>query len=320
MKHAACLSALLAALPAMANAQSVYPAKPVRWIVPYAPGGGTDIMVRAVAQKMAEGWGQSIIIDNRPGGGTNIGAEAAARAAPDGYTLFAPGVANAINVTLFAKLNYDIVRDFAHVTNLGKIPGILAVHPSLPVKDARGLIALAKARPNELRHGSPGIGSPQHLAAELFKSFGGIRMVHVPYRGAAPAIADIVGGHTEVYFGAILSTLPQVRNGRLRALGVTSLKRVAATPDFPTLHEQGIKDFESSSWIMASVPAATPREVIQRIHREAARATGLADVRERMAADGTEMVGDTPEAATAFLRAEVEKWGRAVKASGAKPE
>ena len=241
-------------------------------------------------------------------------------ALPICYTLFAPGVANAINVALFAKLNYDIVRDFVHVSNLCKIPGILVSHPSLPAKNAQELIALARARPGELRHGSPGIGSPQHLGAELFKSITGIRMIHVPYRGAAPAITDVVGGHTEVYFGAILSTLPQVKNGRLRALAVTSLKRVAVVPEIATLNEQGLKGFESASWIFVSVPASTPRDIVNRLHREAVRATGMQDVRERMAGEGTEMVGDTPDQATAFLKGEIEKWGRAVRASGAKPE
>lgn len=301
-------------------AQPAYPAKAVRWIVPYAPGGGTDILARAVGAKLSEAWAQPVIIENRPGGGTNIGAEVAARSAPDGYTLFAPGVANAINVALFPKLNYDIVRDFAHVTNLAKIPGIVVVHPSVPAKNIQELIALARARPNELRHGSAGIGSPSHLAAEILKSMSGVKMIHVPYKGAAPAITDIMGGHLEIYFGAILSTLPSVKNGRLRALGVTSLKRVAAVPEMPTLNEQGLKGFETASWVLVSAPAGTPRDIITRIHRDAARAVGMNDVRERMAADGTEMVGDTPEQVTAFVKAEIEKWGKAVRASGAKPE
>ena len=322
MKRGALLLGAAAMLPAAggAQAQTAYPVKAVRWIVPYAPGGGTDILVRAVGQKLAEAWTQPVVVENRPGGSTNIGAEFVARSVPDGYTLFAPGVANAINVTLFPKLNYDIVRDFAHVTNLAKIPGILVVHPSLPVKNVQEWLALAKARPNELRHGSPGIGSPQHLTAELVKSIAGVRMVHVPYKGAAPALTDIVGGHIEVYFGAIISTLPQVRNGRLRALGVTALNRVAAAPEIPTLSEQGLKGFETASWVLVSVAAATPRDIIGRIHRDAARATGMPDIRERMAADGAEMVGDAPEQVTAFLKAEIEKWGRAVRASGARPE
>ncbi len=315
-----CGAALMLLVASPAWPQTAYPSKAVRWIVPYTPGGGTDIAARAIGQKLAEAWGQPVIIENRPGGSTNIGAEAAAKSPADGYTLFAPTVTNAVNVTLFPKLNFDIMRDFAHVTNMVKIPNILVVHPSVPVRNPQELIALAKTHPNELRHGSPGIGSPQHLAAEIFKFMSGVKMLHVPYKGAAPAITDTVGGHIEVYFGAILSTLPQVKSGRLRALGVTSLNRVAAVPEIPTLDQQGLKGFETVSWVMLSVPAGTPREIIAKINADAVRAVGMRDVRERMAADGTEMVGDTPEQVTAYLKSEIEKWGKAVRLSGAKPE
>jgi len=320
--HAAliCCAALMVPAASAALAQTPYPAKAIRWIVPYAPGGGTDIAARAVGQKLAEALGHPVIIENRAGASTNIGAEAAAKSPPDGYTLFAPTVANAINVTLFPKLNFDILRDFAHVTNLVKIPNILVVHPSVPAKTPRELIALAKARPQGLRYGSPGVGSPQHLAAELFKVQTGAMLLHVPYKGAAPAITDTVGGHIEVYFGTLLSTLPQVKSGRLRALGVTSLKRVAALPEIPTLGEQGIKEFETVSWVMLSVPAGTPRDIVAKLNTEAVRAVSSRDIRERMAADGTETVGDTPEQVTAYLKTEIEKWGKAVRASGAKPE
>ena len=315
-----CGAALMLLVASPAWPQTAYPSKAVHWIVPYTPGGGTDIAARAIGQKLAEAWGQPVIIENRPGGSTNIGAEAAAKSPADGYTLFAPTVTNAVNVTLFPKLNFDIMRDFAHVTNMVKIPNILVVHPSVPVRNPQELIALAKTHPNELRHGSPGIGSPQHLAAEIFKFMSGVKMLHVPYKGAAPAITDTVGGHIEVYFGAILSTLPQVKSGRLRALGVTSLNRVAAVPEIPTLDQQGLKGFETVSWVMLSVPAGTPREIIAKINADAVRAVGMRDVRERMAADGTEMVGDTPEQVTAYLKSEIEKWGKAVRLSGAKPE
>lgn len=315
-----CSAALMLAAGSTTLAQTSYPTKPIRWIVPYTPGGGTDMLARAVGHKLTEAWGQQVIVENRPGGGTNIGAEVAAKSPPDGYTLFVPGVANAINATLFPKLNYDIVRDFSHITNLAKIPNILVVHPSVPAHDAKELIALAKARPNALHHGSPGIGSPQHLGGEIFKSMTGVSMIHVPYRGAAPAITDAVAGHIEVYFGAIVSTVSQVKSGRLRALGVTSLNRVAAFPEIPTLNEQGLKGFETVSWNLVSVPAGTPRDIIMKIHREAVRAIAMPDLRDRMAADGVELVGDMPEQVTAFLKAEIEKWGKAVRASGAKPE
>ena len=301
-------------------AQVNYPTKPVRWIVPYPAGGGTDILARAVAAKLTEAWGRQVIIENRPGGATNIGAELAARAAPDGYTLFAPTVANAINVTLFPKLNFDIVRDFSHITNIAKLPSMIVVHPSVPAKNASELVALAKARPNTLSHGSPGIGSPQHLGAEIFKSTTGVKMLHVPYKGASPALTDVVGGHIEVYFGNVISTLPNVKNGRVRALGVTSLKRIEAAREIATLNEQGFTGFEVVSWVLVSVPAGTPHEIVMKIHGEAVRAIGMPDLRKRLAADGAELVGDTPEQVSAFLKSEIEKWGKAVRTSGAKSE
>ena len=315
-----CGAALMLPGASTALAQANYPTKPVRWIVPYPPGGGTDILARAVAAKFTEAWGRQLIVENRPGGGTNIGTELAAKSAPDGYTLFAPTVANAINMTLFPKLNYDIVRDFSHITNIAKLPSMIVVHPSVPAKNAKELVALAKARPNTLSHGSPGIGSPQHLGAEIFKSTTGVKMVHVPYKGASPALTDVAGGHIEVYFGNVVSTLPHVKNSRVRALGVTSLKRIEAAPEIASLNEQGFKGFEVVSWVLVSVPAGTPREIIMKIHGEAVRAIGMPDVRARLAADGAELVGDTPEQVTAFLKGEIEKWGKAVKTSGAKPE
>lgn len=309
-------SAILAlgALPAAAQ----YPAKPIRYIVGYTPGGGADMLARAVGQKLSEAWGQPVLVENRPGAGTNIGSEVAAKSPPDGYTLFMPTVANAINPTLFPRLNYDLMKDFSHITNLAKVPGILVVHPSVPVKNVKELVALAKAQPNQLRHGSTGIGSPHHLAGEIFKTMSGVKMVHVPYKGASPALIDVVAGHIEVYFGAMVSTLPHVKSGRLRALGVTRLNRVAAVPEIPTISEQGLKGFETGSWFGASVPAGTSRDIIAKLHKEIVRIIALPELRDRMSADGTEFVGDTPEQFTAFLKGEIEKWGRAVKASGAK--
>jgi tripartite-type tricarboxylate transporter receptor subunit TctC len=301
-------------------AQAAYPVKPVRWVVGYAPGGGTDLLARMVGQKFSEAWGQPVLVDNRAGGATNIGTEFAAKSTPDGYTLFSPTVANAINVTLFPKLNYDIMRDFAHITNLAKIPNILVVNPSVPVQNVKELIALAKERPDQLRYASPGIGSPQHLGGEIFKYITDVKMLHIPYKGAAPAIADTMAGHVDVYLGAMNSTLPQVRSGRLRILGITTLKRSEAAPDVPTLNEQGLNGFETASWVMLSAPAGTPRDIITKIHGEAVRTLGMRDIRERFLKDGADPVGDTPEQVTAYLKTEIEKWGRAVRSSGAKPE
>jgi tripartite-type tricarboxylate transporter receptor subunit TctC len=231
-----------------------------------------------------------------------------------------PTVANAINPTLYPKLSYDLMRDFVHITNFAKVPGIVVVHPSVPARNVKELIALARARPDELRHGSTGIGSPHHLAGEIFKSMSGVKMVHVPYRGASPALVDVIAGHIEVYFGAMVSTLPHVKSARVRALGVTTLRRVAAVPDIATISEQGLKGFETGSWFGMSVPTGTSRDIVSRLHRESVRIVGLPEVRDRMAAEGAEFVADTPEQFTAFLRSEIEKWGKAVKASGAKPE
>jgi len=305
-----------------ASAQSAasYPSRAIRYLVGYTPAGTADLLARAVGQKLTEAWGQQVIIENRPGGGTNIATELAAKSAPDGYTLFMPTVANAINPTLLAKINHDFLRDFIHITNYAKVPGILVVHPSVPVKNAKELIALAKARPGELRHGSTGIGRPHHLAAEIFKSMAGIKMIHVPYKGATPAITDVVAGHIEIYFGAMVSTIPHVKSTRVRALGVTSLKRVAAAGDTPTLDEQGLKGFDTGSWFGMSVPTGTPNDIVMKLHAAATRAIQSPDIRDRMSAEGAEFVGDTPEQFTAFLKTELVKWGRAVKASGAKPE
>jgi tripartite-type tricarboxylate transporter receptor subunit TctC len=310
----------LTALASGASVAQTYPSKPIRWIVGYTPGGTADMLARAVGTKMAEAWGHQVIVENRPGGGTNIGTEVAAKAAPDGYTLFMPTVANAINPTLYPKLNFDILRDFIHITDFAKVPGIVVVHPSVPPNNVNEQIPLAKAKPNSLRHGATGIGSPHHLAGEIFKTMAGVKMVHVPYRGASPALTDIIAGHIEVYFGAMVSTLPHVKSARVRALGVTTLKRVAAVPDIPTISEQGLKGFETGSWFGMSVPAGTSKEIVNRLHKEAIRIIALPEVRDRMMAEGAEFVGDTPEQFTAFLRSEIDKWGKAVKASGARPE
>ena len=311
----------VAAVPNGALAQDAaanYPSRSIRYIVGYTPGGTSDMLARAVGQKLAAAWGQQVIVDNRPGAGTNIGTELGARAPADGYTLFMPTVANAINPTLYPKLGYDMLKDFAYVTNFARVPGIVVVHPSLPAKNVKELIAIAKANPNSLRHGSTGIGSPHHLAGEIFKTMAGVKMVHVPYKGATPAISDIIAGHIEVYFGAMVSTLPHARSNRLRALGVTSLKRVDAAKDIPTLDEQGLKGYETGSWFGMAVPTGTPQAIIIKLHAESTKALQAPDLRDRMIAEGAEFVGDTPAQFTAYIRSELDKWGKAVKASGAK--
>ncbi len=305
---------------ALAQGAANYPGKAIRWIVGYTPGGTADMLARAVGAKFSEAWGQSVIVENRPGGATNIATEMVARSAPDGYTLLLGTVANVINPSLYSKMRFDFARDFAHVTNMASTPGIVVVHPSVPAKNAKDLVALAKARPGQLRHGSTGIGSPHHLAGELFKHMAGVNMVHVPYKGASPAIVDVVAGQIEVYFGAMVSTIPHVKNGRVRALAMTSARRSPAAPQIPTLQEQGFKDFDTGSWFGLHVPAATPRDIVAKLHAEAVRAINASDIRNRMQPEGAEFIGNTPEQFSASIRADIEKWGRAVKLSGARAE
>lgn len=311
---------LCASAQVYAQGASNFPNRTLRWIVGYTPGGTADMMARAVGAKFTETWGQPVVVENRPGGATNIATEMVVKAAPDGYTLFLGTVANVINPALYPKLSFDFSKDFAHVTNMASTPGIVTVHPSVPAKNAKELAALAKARPGQLRHGSTGIGSPHHLAGELFKHMAGVKMVHVPYKGATPAITDVVAGHIEVYFGAMVSTIPHVKSGRLRALAMTSAKRSPAAPEISTLQEQGFKDFETGSWFGLHVPAATPRDIVMKLHAETLRAIGAADIRNRMQPEGAEFIGNTPEQFAAYIRGEIEKWGRAVKVSGARAE
>ena len=305
---------------AAAQSAANYPNRAMRWMVGYTPGGTADMLARAVGAKFNESWGQAVIVENRPGGATNIATEMVAKSTPDGYTLFLGTVANVINPSLYPKMNFDFQKDFVHVTNMASTPGMLVVHPSVPAKNAKDLVALAKARPGQLRHGSTGIGSPHHLAGELFKSMADVKMIHVPYKGATPAITDVVAGHIEIYFGAMVSTVPHVKSGRLRALAMTSARRSPAAPEISTLQEQGFKGFETGSWFGLHVPAATPRDIVAKLHAETLRAINQPDIRNRMQPEGAEFIGDTPEQFAAYIRGEIEKWSRAVKVSGAKAE
>ena len=301
-------------------AQTNYPVSPIRLLVPYPPGGGSDTIMRLLAARMSAVLGQQVLIDNRPGAGTNIGAELAARSKPDGHTLFMLSTANAINPTLYPKLNYDPARDFAFVSNVAKSPGIVLVHPSLPTKGINDLIALARARPGQLRYASAALGSPSHLTGQLFTSAVGLKWTHVPYKGAGPALNDCTGGHVEVCFLSTASVVPHVESKRLRALGVANMKRVASLPDVQTLDEQGVKAFETSSWYGVVVQATTPEDVIGKLH--AAITAALADPKIRTWADqnGTELIGDSPQAFRKFFASELLKWGTAVRESGAKVE
>ena len=315
--HAAtCALALIASL---AHAQQ-YPARAVRIIVPSAPGGGTDITARILAPKLSEQLGQQFVVENRAGAGTMIGGEAVARAAPDGYTLLMGISTLAINPATYKKVPYDALKDFAPITHVVSLPNLLVTHPSLPVKTVKELIAFSRARPGELYYASAGVGTSPHLSTELFLLMGGIKMVHVPYKGSGPGIVDIVAGHVSVMTPSILSGLPRIKSRRLRGLGVTSAKRAGGVPDIPTIAEAGLPGYEAVQWFGLLAPVATPREIVSRLHAETVRALQAADVRNRLSADGADPVGSTPEEFAAFIRSETAKWAKVVKQAGITPE
>ena len=306
--------ALCAATPAALG--QAYPAKPVRMIAASSPGSAVDIVARIVAQKLGEQLGQQVVVDNRAGAGGNLGAELAAKAAPDGYTLFMGTPAHAINTGLYRKLNYDLIRDFAPVTQVTSGQYVVVVHPSLPVKSIRELIALARAKPGQLNYASAGSGNATHLAGELFASAARIKLVHVPYKGSGPAVTDLVGGQVQLMFANLVAALPQVKTGRLKALAVTGQTRAAAAPELPTVIEAGVPGYTVISWFGVLVPAATPRELIMKLNAELARTMSAPDVRDRLAADGAEPTTGTPEQFGAFLRAEIAQWTKVVKDAG----
>jgi tripartite-type tricarboxylate transporter receptor subunit TctC len=311
---------LAAALIASVPTHAQYPAKPVRLVVPFPPGGGTDTLARVYGQKLGEALGQQVLIDNRPGGGTNIGAEIAAKAPPDGYTALMGNIAHAINVTLYSKLSYDFVKDFAPVTLLASTPNILVVHPSIPVKSIKELIVLAKSKPGALDYASSGSGSSAHLAAELFSSMAGIKMTHIPYKGGGPAVIALAGGQVSVGFATTPSVIGHVKAGKLRGLAVTTAQRSPSTPDLPTISEGGLAGYEAGTWYGLLVPAAAPKEVVTRLHTESVKLLKQSDVKDRLDAAGFELIGNTPEQFATFIRSEIEKWAHVVKASGARAE
>lgn len=314
------LAAALLALPAGALAQS-YPAKPVRMVVPFPAGGATDIVGRLIAQKLTEAWGQQVIVDNRGGAGGTIGSDIAAKSAPDGYTmLVGTSSTHAIAPSLYSKLPYDPVRDFAPVTLVASATILLAVHPSVPAKNVRELIALAKKQPNALSFASSGNGGISHLIGEHFKSVGGIQMLHVPYKGDTPALVDLVSGQVHLMFGTAVSFLPYVKAGRLNALAVTNPKRSPIAPDVPTVAESGLPGFEALQWFGIFVPAGTSKEIVARLNGEIVKIVRLPDIRERMTNLGADVVGSTPEQFAAFQKADTVKSARVVKESGAKIE
>jgi len=303
-----------------ARAQQAYPAKPIRLILPFPPGGSTDIVARLIGQKLTESWGQPVLIENRPGAGGNIAAETAARAAPDGYTLFQVNVANAIGATLYPKLSYDLITSFAPVIQLATTPYVLLAHPTVPAKNTAELIALAKARPGQLNYASAGGGSATHLSGELLKSMAGVNIVHVPYKGTGPAVTALLSGEVDLYFATVPAALPLVETKKLRALGVTSARRSPLMRDVPAIAEAGLKGYETSTWHGILAPAATPADIVVKLNAEIARTLAQPAVRERLVGQGLDPVGGTPEQFGAYLKTEISKWAVVVKASGARPE
>lgn len=306
------------ALAAMHAAAQGYPAKPVRVIVPFPPGAGVDIVTRLVTPKLGEALGQQFVADNRAGAAGNIGAEVAARAAPDGYTLLMAPASIAISQTLYKKLGYSLERDFEPVSLLASTPFVLVVHPSLPARNVKELIALARAKPGELAFASTGNGSTPHLTTEIFRMQAKLSLVHVPYKGTPLAVTDLLSGQVQMMFANALSVLPHVEAKRLRALAVSSSKRSAAVRDLPTVAESGVPGFDTSTWFGMLAPAGTPKEIVSRLGGGLRKIVQMPDVRERLVSQGADPIGSTPEDFRAHIKAEIAKWGRAVQASGAR--
>jgi tripartite-type tricarboxylate transporter receptor subunit TctC len=303
-----------------ANAQT-YPSKPIRFVSPYPPGGANDILARIVGQKLGESVGQQIVIENRAGATGNIGAEVVAKAAPDGYTILMGQASNlTINVSLMSKMPYDPVRDFAPVTLVATTPNLLVVHPSLPVRTVKDLVVLARAKPGSINYASSGSGSAGHLAAELFKRVAHIDMVHIPYKGAAPALTDVVAGQAQLYFTSPISAQPFVKAGRLRMVAVTSLKRSPSMPDIPTVAESGYPDFDVVSWWGILTPAGVPKDIIARLHTEIVKVLALPEIKAKFADQGADVASDTPEQFAAYIKTEIAKWARLIKELGVKSE
>ncbi len=298
-----------------------YPNRPIRAIVPIAPGGGTDTTGRLVTTRLGEALGQQIVVDNRAGGGGTIGASIAAKAQPDGYTfLFGSISTHGVNPAIFKKLPYDHIKDFAPVSLIGKVPNVLVVHPSLPVKSVSDLIAYAKANPGKINYGSAGVGSPPHLSMELLKSMAGINVVHIPYKGAGPALAELLGGQTQVMCTSLAGQLPHIKAGRVRALAVTTAKRNPQVPDVPTMIEAGVPGYEVTIWYAVFFPAGVPKPIVARLNSELVKLLNAPDMKERMAQIGVDPAPSTPQELAVFVKSETAKWTKTVQDAGVKLE
>jgi tripartite-type tricarboxylate transporter receptor subunit TctC len=311
---------LAGAMPANDLSAQAYPSRPVRWIVPFNAGGPGDGVLRIIAPKLSEALGQQVVVDNRGGANGIVGTEIVKHAAPDGYTLLLVSAAFSINATLYPKLPYDSLNDFAPVATICFGPGLLVVHPSLPVKTLTELIALAKAKPGSLSYASSGTGAPSHLAVELIKTMAGIDMVHVPYRSMAPGITELLGGHVQLSIPTISAAVPHVKAGKLRALGVTSAQRSTALPEVPTIAEAGLPGFEASNWYALLAPAGTPAEIVVKLNSELNRILKMVDVRDRLAFLGLDARGMTTDEFGTFMKTEIAKWAKVIRASKARPD
>jgi tripartite-type tricarboxylate transporter receptor subunit TctC len=312
------LGALVAASAAYASAQT-YPSKAIRLVVPFPPGGTTDILAREVGQRLTEVFGQPVVIDNRPGAAGNIGSDIVAKSAPDGYTLLLCTVSShAINPGLYSKLPYDHIKDFAPVILVARVPNVLVVNPDVPVNTVADLVKLAKERPGQINFASSGSGTSIHLSGELFKTMAGVDMVHVPYKGSAPALTDLIGGQVQIMFDNLPSSLPQIKAGKLRAIAVTSAQRAPALPNVPTIAESGLPGFEATSWFGVLAPAGTPPAIITRLNAEIDKWLQSPEAKEKLLAQGAAAAGGTPEQFATYIRSETEKWAKVIKASGAK--
>jgi len=308
---------LAAQLAAGTCAAQTYPAKPIRIVVPFPAGGIADLFGRVIGQKFSEAWGQPAVVENRPGAGGNIGAEIVAKSLPDGYTLVMGSIGtHSVNVSLFSKLGYDPIRDFAPVSLVMEAEGLLVLHPSVPVKTVKELIALAKARPGQLSYASAGNGTAGHLSGELFKSMAKVDMVHVPYKGNVPAIIDLIAGQTSLLFATMPTVLPQVQAGRLKALAVTSSARSPAAPQLPTIAEAALPGYSVTNWIGLFAPAGTPRDIVNKLNSETLRIMQAPDIQKRLVNEGAKFTPMTPDEYAEFVKAEIAKWAKVVKEAG----
>jgi len=321
MQQAAILLCLQMLILSAVQAQ-IYPARPLKMVIPYSPGNSTsDILGRSLAQKMSADFGQQVVVENRPGANGMIGSEAVARAAADGYTiLFGATGPNAINVSLYPKIPYDPVKDFSPITLVAITTSVLVLHPSVPANSVQELVRLAKSKTGRLSYGSAGSGGVGHLAGELFNTMAGVKLVHIPYRGMAPAVIDLLGGQIDLMFATMPGTLQQIQAGKLKALAVATARRSEVLPKLPTMSEAGLPGFEASSFFGMFAPAKTPPEIVARLNESFVKILKSPDVRELMLSQGAEPVGDTPEQFSAFVQAEIKRWARVIAASGAKPD